>query len=73
LRFNRDQGAFVHFHNPDLIKRTEFQPALSRSREYGWQLTGKAADFIPTNALAEKCVMQFIDLIASERRGKLSS
>jgi hypothetical protein len=71
LRFNRDQGAFVHFQNPDRIKHTDYEPSLSRSREYGWQPTGKAANFIPTNAMAEKCVMQFMDLIDRERRGKL--
>jgi hypothetical protein len=71
LRFNRDRGPFVHFQNPDHIKHTDYEPELSRSREYGWKLAGKSAEFIPTNAMAEKCVMQFMDLIDRERNGKL--
>jgi hypothetical protein len=71
LRFKRDQGMFVQIQIPERTKSTVYEPELSRSRECGWKLAGRATDFIPTKTLAEKCVMQFLDLIARARGGKL--
>ena len=69
LCFNSDQG--VHIHIPQKpIKSTRYEPDLSRSREYGWRLAGKSTDIIPSQALAEKCLLQFMDLIERARDGK---
>jgi hypothetical protein len=71
LRFKSDQGSFVQFQIPDRIKSTVYEPELSRSREYCWKLTGRPIEIVPTKSLAEKCVMQFMELIARARSGKL--
>jgi len=71
LRLKRDQGMFVQFQPPDRIKSTVYEPELSRSREYCWKLAGRSTDIIPTKTLAEKCAMQFMDLVARARSGKL--
>jgi hypothetical protein len=38
LRFNRDQGAFVHLRQPEQTKSTNYEPELSRACECGWKL-----------------------------------
>lgn len=66
LRFNRDSVSQVHYFPPKLIKKEEYEPDLSRSRQLGWKLTGKFTEFIPSGTLAQHCVMQFLDLVKRE-------
>jgi len=46
-------------------------PELSRDREYGWIEQGKPSQFLSSAALAEKCVIQFLDLAARADCGEV--
>ncbi len=57
---------------PDRIAETEYEPELSRSREYGWKRKGQSTEFITSGALAEKCVIQLVDLVERCNAGKVT-
>jgi len=67
LRFNRDPQARVHYFQPECVKTIKYDPDLSRSRQYGWKLSVKRAEFVPSHTLAQTCVMQFLDLVMKQR------
>lgn len=67
LRFSRDQSDRFHYFHPQLLTRIDYDPDLSRTRNLGWKLAGRSEDFIPSEALAEKCLMEFLQLIAKRR------
>lgn len=56
---------------PTLLRNTEYMPELSRAREYGWVEQGKPSEFLSSATLAEKCVIQFLDLAARGDRGEI--
>jgi hypothetical protein len=60
----------MYFHEPKRLKLTQYEPELSRAREYGWKAT-KKEDFVSTSALASECVIEFLDLVERSRSGKL--
>jgi hypothetical protein len=66
LRFSRDPELRIHYFPPECLKKTGYEPHLSRSREFGWKLIGKSTEFIPSETLAQHCVMQFLDLVNRE-------
>jgi hypothetical protein len=51
----------------------KYEPQLSRSREYGWKPVGTSEDFISSKNLAEKCVLQFMELVERAKSGKLTN
>jgi hypothetical protein len=72
LHFNRElQGTRVHIRPPKRLNHTIYDPDLSRAREYGWTKRGKAGAFIYSTSLAEKLVLQFMNLIELTASGKL--
>jgi hypothetical protein len=53
------------------VPEHKFEPELSRRREYGSKTKGSSTDFITSAALAEKCVIKFVDLIERYNSGKV--
>jgi hypothetical protein len=71
LLFNSELGRLMQFRRPDQIKSNKFEPDLSPSREYGWKPAEKSTPFLTSRTLAEKCILQFMDLIDRAASGKL--
>jgi len=70
LRFSDELWNQVIVRPPELLRRTEYEPQLSRARDYGWREEGDSEDeFMPSNTLAEKCVLQLLD--STQRKGML--
>lgn len=67
LRLSRDAGLRVHFQQPQNLKQTEYDPDISRSREFGWKLAGKSEEFIASENLAQNSLMDFLKLIKKQR------
>ena len=44
---------------------------MNRARELGWSKEGRNNEFLSTDALANKLLIQFIDLAAKADRGEL--
>jgi hypothetical protein len=62
----------MSFSEPTMLRETTFLPELSRAREYGWiEEHGKTAEFLSSTALADRCVIQFLDLAARADRGEI--
>jgi hypothetical protein len=70
LLFNSEVGRLMQMKRPDQLAELKYEPELSRSREYGWKRKGSSTEFITSAALAEKCVIQFVDLIERYNSGK---
>ena len=57
---------------PTTLSETTFLPELSRAREYGWvEQHGRNAEFLSSAALADKCVIRFLDLATRADRGEV--
>jgi hypothetical protein len=72
LLFQGELGRFMQPVPPECIKTVIYEPDLSPAYEYGWKVSKGAKGFIPTRDLAEKCLLQFMDLIQRDMDGKLS-
>lgn len=72
LIFNSEMGRHGCLRPPDRIVETEYEPELSRAREYGWKQHGKSTEFISSSALATRCVLQFMDLVDRFASGKIT-
>jgi hypothetical protein len=70
LTFNRDSEKHVQYIPPVLLKSTQYELDWFRSREYGWKMSGKSTEFVPSVTLAQTCVMQFLYLVERQRNGK---
>jgi hypothetical protein len=55
---------------PRELVATKYLPDLSLAREVGWTKEGEASNFLSSSALAEKCVIGFIDLVSRHGRGE---
>ena len=64
-------GSRMYLRPPDQIAKAEYEPELSRAREYGWKQHGKSTEFISSSALAAKCVLQFVDLVDRFESGEV--
>jgi hypothetical protein len=54
----------------EMLQRDIYVPELSRAREYGWRKEDEDTEFLTSAALAERCVIQFIDLLDRRARGE---
>jgi hypothetical protein len=62
----------MSFSEPTMLCEKTFVPELSRAREYGWiEQLGGTAEFLSSAALADRCVIQFLDLAARADRGEV--
>ena len=66
-----EQGWLIPSEEPRKIRETKYDPELSRSRQYGWKKRGAAQDFITSHELADKCVLEFLQLVDDDAAGKL--
>lgn len=55
-------GPYVVVNPPREISKTTYSPDLSLARKYGWKEDG-GDEFLSSTALAEQCVIQFMDLV----------
>jgi hypothetical protein len=69
LFFNNELGNRVIVRPPSQTKQTLYDTDLSRAREFGWR-SKRNPEFIASATLAEKLVMQFMDMIERSRSGK---
>jgi hypothetical protein len=59
----------IYLQQPRLIRETNYSPDLSLAREYGWK--GKnGSEFLSSRRLAERSVIQFMDLADRHARGE---
>jgi hypothetical protein len=56
---------------PTILGELKFWPELSRAREYGWIEQDNPSRFLSSVALAEQCVIQFVDLASRDNRGEV--
>ena len=56
-----EMGRLAYFDKPRQLRETKYSPDLSRARQYGWSKAGENA-FLSPAALAEQCVIRFVDL-----------
>jgi hypothetical protein len=71
MLFSSEVGRLMQLKSPDQVAEHKYEPELSRSREYGWKVKGQSSEFITSTALAQKCVIQFVDLIERYNSGKV--
>jgi prevent-host-death family protein len=57
----------IHFQWPSQIRETKYFPHLSRTRVYGWKQEN-GEQFLSSSDLAEKVVIQFLDLVDAHRK-----
>jgi len=65
-------GERMYFQNPTLLGTTKYSPDLSPAREYGWK-QDDAAEFLSSAVLAERCVIQFVELVSRYQTGEMAS
>jgi excisionase family DNA binding protein len=64
-------GRAMQLRQPECIKILSNEPDLSPAFEYGWRASHATKEFISTKELADKCLLQFMDLIQRDRAGKV--
>jgi|SRR6267142_703162 len=65
-----EMGQRMYLAQPEKLQETEYLPDLSLAREYGWR-HDTATEFFSAYALAEECVIHFVDLVNRCARGEL--
>ena len=60
----------IYFEAPEKIRETKSSVDLSRARDYGWNENG-ASEFLSSAVLAERCVIQFVELVNRYQSGKI--
>jgi len=58
----------VHLVEPSQLREIRYSPELSFAREYGWKEENQT-EFLSSDALAQRCVIQFVDLVNRDARG----
>lgn len=66
-------GRLMLWQEPEQVGKKKYEPELSRSRELGWKPAGSSNEFISSKELAEKCVLQFLDLMERAKSGKMKN
>ena len=61
----------IFLQQPEVIGEKKFSPDLSTARQYGWQLLHGSEAFVSSEELACKCVLQLLDLIDRDGKGKV--
>jgi hypothetical protein len=57
---------------PREVHSVNYLPDLSRAREYGWKNESEENEFLSSCALAERCVISFLELARKAMCGELS-
>jgi hypothetical protein len=66
-----ESGERVYFRQPRVVNETRYSPDLSLARQYGWT-EGNESEFVSSVALADRCVIRFVDLTSAFARGEVS-
>jgi hypothetical protein len=64
-------GQRMYLDQPKHLHEEKYDPELSLAREVGWKRHG-STEFISSSALAEKCAIQFVDLVSRYASGKIA-
>lgn len=64
------ESPYVYITQPRQLCETKYSPDLSLAREYGWR-QADASEFLSSVALAEQCVIRFVDLASRYARGEV--
>ena len=67
-----EEGQRIYLMPPERLNETKYSPDLSFAREYGWRQDG-FPEFLSSSALAERCVIEFLDLASRYARGEIKS
>jgi len=68
FHFPTPGATFVVVNPPREMRKTTYSPDLSLAREYGWKEDG-GDEFLSSAALAERCVIQFMDWVERHAAG----
>jgi hypothetical protein len=63
---------YMRTHQPNMLKEDKYDPDISRTREYVWKLRKGNGELISSRDLAEKLILQFLDLVERDRAGKVA-
>ena len=67
-----EEGQRMYLMQPERLKETRYSPDLSLAREYGWR-QDESTEFLSSSALAERCVIEFLDLASRYARGEIKN
>lgn len=70
LIFSDEMGNRMYLNQPEQLSEIKYSPELSLAREYGWK-EDNVAEFVSSSALAERCVIRFVDLVDRHTRGEI--
>ena len=70
LLLTAELGRSVQPRRPQRLRQTKYQPDLSPAGEHGWNEEG-SSEFLSSDALAERCVIQFIDIMDRQAKGEV--
>lgn len=65
-----EMGQRMYIDQPQRIEQAKYSPDLSLAREYGW-VQESTTQFVSSSTLAERCVIQFLDLINRYANGEI--
>jgi hypothetical protein len=70
LTLPSEMGQNIYLHKPQKLDDVEYLPELSLAREQGWR-QDNATEFLSCAALAEECVIRFVNLASRYASGEL--
>jgi hypothetical protein len=74
LTLPRETGQRMYVTQPSQLCENKYSPDLSLSRDYGWrQIDATKAEFLSSLALADQCVIRFVDLVNRFARGEIKN
>lgn len=62
---------YTRLQEPDVLRRQKYVPDLSRLRTYVWRTDQSREEMITSKDLAEKLILQFLNLVEQDRAGKI--
>ncbi len=63
---------YIRFQQPQILREDKYDPDISRTREYVWRPQRDKGGLISSQDLAEKLVLQFLDLVERDRAGRVA-
>jgi hypothetical protein len=63
---------YMRIQPPNMLKEDKYDPDISRTREYVWKPRKGKGELISSRDLAEKLILQFLDLVERDRAGKVA-
>lgn len=63
---------YMRIRQPNMLKEDKYDPDISRAREYVWKPREGKGELISSRDLAEKLILQFLDLVERDLAGKVA-